>query len=756
MRQLVTKPTRLNNILDLVMVDDDRTVYNIAVIEHFGSSDHCMVTFEINCKDVSPILQISKNTVITDFKKLRDSLSLVNWDLIFRDHLGNTEALWESFINVLNDTTKNTSTVLKHSNGVRVKKPKVLQALLLRKRKLWRIFKERGDNDSKLRYNECRAKYSNLVKKLEIKKEMKVISEGNLAALYRFIKTKTGSQRNFPPLIVKEKMFTTDYEKASILNTTFVEHFVVDNGIIPPLNYLPAQIDMPTITFSPQTVLLAMDSFKKSKAVGPDGFSAYYYNEIKYQISKPLSFIFSASYTAGALPSCWKTSRIVPIFKKGDAGNPSNYRPIALTAFPCRIMEKIIKSHMTNFIAENNILSCDQFGFIKGRSTTLLLLKLLNDWTMAMDDGIPTDVVFIDFSKAFDSVVHNKLFLKLHEYGFDAKLLSWLKSFVMDRRQYVTVGNSVSTMACVLSGVPQGSVLGPLLFILYLNDLSVSAANLDKFADDVEMHSMVVDDTTYQSFSSSLYELMDWSNRWQLEVASEKCNVMHIGKANLNYDYSLPHGNLSTLDNIRHLGVIFSKNLKFSQHCTEITKKAQQRLAIIRRCFCSKNKTILLWAYKVYVRPILEYASQVWSPYLLDDIDRIERVQRRFTKCLPGLHSKSYAERLNDLSLDSLELRRLKNDLSLTFSILNGLVDIDQTSFFTLRNDQRTRGHSLKLVVEKFNTDCRKCFFSNRVVKAWNSLPDSVVRASSLLSFKKHLTNLNLTNFLRRDYSGTS
>ena len=160
-----------------------------------------------------------------------------------------------------------------------------------------------------------------------------------------------------------------------------------------------------------------------------------------------------------------------------------------------------------------------------------------------------------------------------------------------------------------------------------------------------------------------------------------------------------------------------------------------------------------MWAYKVYVRPILEYASQVWSPYLLDDIDRIERVQRRFTKCLPGLHSKSYAERLHDLSLDSLELRRLKNDLSLTFSILNGLVDIDQTSFFTLRNDQRTRGHSLKLVVEKFNTDCRKCFFSNRVVKAWNSLPESVVRASSLLSFTKHLTNLNLTNFLRRDYS---
>jgi len=155
---------------------------------------------------------------------------------------------------------------------------------------------------------------------------------------------------------------------------------------------------------------------------------------------------------------------------------------------------------------------------------------------------------------------------------------------------------------------------------------------LNKFADDLELHSIVIGDETYHQLSSSLDEVIKWSTNWQLPIATQKCNVLHIGKLNCNYDYFLFHSELSSLTNVKDLGVMFSSDLKSTQHCTEIIKKAQQRLAIIRRCFCSNDRDILLWAYKVYVRPILEYASLVRSPYLLDDIDRIENVQRRFTK----------------------------------------------------------------------------------------------------------------------------
>jgi hypothetical protein len=317
------------------------------------------------------------------------------------------------------------------------------------------------------------------------------------------------------------------------------------------------------------------------------------------------------------------------------------------------------------------------------------------------------------------------------------------------------VGKTCSDIKSVNSGVPLGSVLGPLLFVLFLNDLTTAATDipLKKFADDVKSYAQIVDDHSYKSLISASSELSDWSSVWQLPIAPNKCSVFHIGRNNELRDYvifsdsSLPHTKV-----VKDLGVWFTSDLKFTTHCNNIIKQANQRMALLKRLFTSGDVNTMVWAFKVYVRPVLEYACPVWSPYLAGDIDRVESVQRRFTKSLRGQKYKSYTDRLRYLNLDSLELRRIKADLHLTFALLHGLVKYDFEKFFEIRLDKRTRGHPLKLVVSSFKTDCRKHFFANRVVKIWNDLPGELVMLSSLNSFKRGLQQCDLTRYISRPH----
>ena len=226
-------------------------------------------------------------------------------------------------------------------------------------------------------------------------------------------------------------------------------------------------------------------------------------------------------------------------------------------------------------------------------------------------------------------------------------------------------------------------------------------------------------------------------------------SAFHIESKNLQLDYTLMEGDLSHAFALKNLGVWFTSNLKSNLHCNLVVKTAGQRAAMIRRCFLSKDRKTLFWAFCVFVRPILEYASPVWSPHLVKDIDLVESVQRSFTRYLPGLKGKGYSERLKILTADSLELRRLKCDLALTYSILHNLCDVDTDSFFTVRTGSKTRGHPFKLVIQPVRSDCRKYFFTNRVAGIWNLLPTEVVMARSLPSFKNKLLNCDLAKHVR-------
>jgi hypothetical protein len=414
------------------------------------------------------------------------------------------------------------------------------------------------------------------------------------------------------------------------------------------------------------------------------------------------------------------------------------------------VLERIIKNGIMKYLEDFDLIPIDQFGFLPGRSTTTQLLSCLEEWTSAVDSGIPVDVITVDFSRAFDRVVHSKLIYKLGALGIAGNTIKWINSFLLNRTQSVCVGQTFSDSITVTSGVPQGSVLGPLLFILFISDLSVGDGSVKtpKFADDLKLYRFLESPAALQVLQTSLDELWDWSVAWELPINIQKCGVLHIGHNNTGQAYTVDGGFLSESCRVKDLGVWLKTDLKVTTHCVNIVASAKKRAIMIKRCFVSNDSTTLTWAFKVFVRPILEYASPVWSPHLIKDIKLIESVQRTFTKLLPNLYNVPYLDRLKALGLESLELRRLKADLKLTYSILHNLVKVPATKFFHIRGNSYTRGHPLKLTVNVSRKDCRKYFYSNRVVPIWNSLPSELVQSPSLNSFRQGLNKINLNTFL--------
>ena len=302
----------------------------------------------------------------------------------------------------------------------------------------------------------------------------------------------------------------------------------------------------------------------------------------------------------GMLPSSWKLSIITPIFKKGDKSSANNYRPISLTSIiVCKLMESVIKDVMLSYLDKNNLLYSKQYGFMPKKSTNAQLLRYFNDISSAVLDGCQVDSVYLDYSKAFDSIVHTKLLFKLEKYGIGEKLLMWLSAFLLDRQQTVKVSNGYSDWSPVLSGVPQGSVLGPILFIIYKNDLSTSCPELRTlylFADDAKCFASIRSSADSILFQKSLDSISNWSNLWQLNLAADKCQIITFSyhKDPLTFNYFVNNIPLIRVDEILDLGVRFSHDLSFSPHIKDVCNRARRKASIILNCFKSKNKNIFL------------------------------------------------------------------------------------------------------------------------------------------------------------------
>jgi ribonucleases P/MRP protein subunit RPP40 len=483
---------------------------------------------------------------------------------------------------------------------------------------------------------------------------------------------------------------------------------------------------------------------------GPDGYSAFFLKNIASQIAFPLYLLFNQSFCCSDIPSVWRQAVVIPVFKKGNASECNNYRPISLTCICCKLMETIIKKQVIDFLLRHGSISKQQHGFLSKHSTCSQIIECVNDWSLALNNRKQVDVVYIDFCKAFDSVVHKKLIHKLESLGIRGKLLLWIEAFLSNRTQAVKIAKAVSRSVDVISGVPQGSVLGPLLFLVYINDIVDvfdSKVQIKLFADDAKIYVVVNDITDCEHMQYYIDKLVSWANCWQLKISIPKCACLHLGTRRVNYQYLIGGESLPDVDSMVDLGVTVSTNLKFSKHISCIVNRAHQRACLILRCFKCRDPETLCRAFVVYIRPLLEYCSQVWSPCYLTDICKLERVQRQFTKRLKGMRNLSYGMRLEKLNLETLELRRLKFDLIFVYKIMHGLVSVDN-NIFEFSNMVNLRGHSCKMTKPVSNINCRLFSFASRVVDVWNILPQTAIEADTLDEFKEIVDNVNFCKFL--------
>ena len=541
-----------------------------------------------------------------------------------------------------------------------------------------------------------------------------------------------------------------------VMTEAFVDAFAsAFVGGAPP-NPAPVQVfhgQMPDLVVTRAQVLDVLLALDVSSAMGPDGLHPELLRGCAGVLSKPLLILFERSLLCGVLPDLWLESIVIPLFKGKSRYDPLNYRPVSLTSVCCKSLERIIVSCLVEYLESNEILSPHQFGFRKSRSTGDQLLLAYSDVSDWVDDGFVVDVVLLDFSKAFDVVSHDVLILKLRELGVGAVLLDWIRSFLVGRSMRVAVDGCCSGSREVVSGVPQGSVLGPVLFLIYVNHITNGVlSSFKSFADDYKLYLRYrrVKESAVAGVSclqSDLDRVSAVAASWNLRLNADKCVVLRFARGFAEWSeedplaqYYLSGIPLKFVQSHRDLGVVVDVKLKFHHHVREVVGKASGLANNLLRSTICRSPHFMVSLFVMHIRPIMDYCSSVWNVGFLGDLRLLESVQRRWTKSVDGLAELDYSSRLKQLGLFSIKGRFLRADLIKYWRIIR---ELDGGAYlgglFRRAPDARTRGHPYKLLMPACNTDIKRRFFGARCVLLWNSLPTCVVESDSLATFKRLL-----------------
>ena len=752
--QVVNKTTRKDKTLDLILTNYPATVNKVETLPPIADHDIVYIECITSLRRCQPkprkIFKYSK----ANWEKINKDLGKLEKEIKDKYSDSDVNTIWNLLKNEIHRSlTENIpQKMLKHrknlpwiTNEIKTKMSKY--------KKKYKKYKLSGKcKDSNLKQmkaniqKEQRTAYWQYIEKMicniPVDDDKTPTSSKFPKNLFSYIKSQKSESSNIATLRQNGQLHSDTKTKANILNEQFQKAFTPATDDPIPNKGQSQYPQMPNIIITENGINKLLQNINIHKASGPDNIHGRILKECTTQIAPILTTLFSLSLKTGKIPDDWRYASVCPAFKKGDKNNPINYRPISLTCIICKLLEHVVTSSIMKHLEYNNILYDLQHGFRSSRSCETQLVSFIQDLAKSSDKNIQTDLIIMDFAKAFDKVSHKHLMYKISYYGINCNAFHWIKDFLTDRTQTVILEGETSNKIPVTSGVPQGTVLGPILFLIFINDLAeyIQHSTLRLFADDSIIYKQIKNKEDAIKLQQDLDAAGKWEQDWLMHFHPDKCTVVSVTqkRKTISHTYQLHGHTLEKADSAKYLGITIQNNLKWDKHINTITAKANQSLGFIKRNLKVHSPAIKEHAFKALVRPKLEYCNTIWDPHTQQQKLQIEKIQRRAARYVSNRYhnTSSVTDMMSDLNWAPLEVRRIRYRLIFFYKVIHHLVAIPYSNLL-IPVDTRTR-HTNPNSFRHIQTskDCYKYPYFPRSITLWNQLPTTFTTADTVDGFK--------------------